>query len=120
MPAGFIILLVSPRSNIITNGWYHFFAFFTIAEGQSVNMQYLGAKSGSVSVSAISTLERSPYTHRVPICMPVVLQESGMDTVDANRALGFPDDCREYTSVHNILKELGVKSIRLMVSGRET
>lgn len=40
-----------------------------------------------------------------------------MDTVDANRALGFPDDCREYTSVHNILKELGVKSIRLMVSG---
>jgi GTP cyclohydrolase II len=35
--------------------------------------------------------------------------------VDANRALGYPDDCREYTSVHNILKELGVKSIRLMV-----
>ncbi len=38
-----------------------------------------------------------------------------MDTVDANRALGFPDDCREYTSVHNILRDLGVKSVRLMV-----
>jgi GTP cyclohydrolase II len=38
--------------------------------------------------------------------------------VDANRALGYPDDCREYTSVHNILKELGVKSIRLMVRRR--
>lgn len=44
-----------------------------------------------------------------------VPQESGLDTVDANRALGFPDDCREYTSVHNILREMGVKSIRLMV-----
>lgn len=44
-----------------------------------------------------------------------LLQEEGYDTVDANRALGYPDDCREYTSVHNILKELSVKSIRLMV-----
>jgi len=44
------------------------------------------------------------------------LQEAGLDTVDANRALGFPDDCREYTSVHNILTELGVKSIRLMTN----
>ena len=43
------------------------------------------------------------------------LQEGGLDTVDANRALGFPDDCREYTSVHNILRDLGVKSVRLMV-----
>ena len=42
-------------------------------------------------------------------------QEQGLDTVDANRALGLPDDCREYTSVLNILKDLDVKSIRLMV-----
>jgi GTP cyclohydrolase II len=45
----------------------------------------------------------------------LLLQEEGYDTVDANRALGYPDDCREYTSVHNILRDLGVKSIRLMV-----
>ncbi len=44
-----------------------------------------------------------------------VLQEQGLDTVDANRALGLPDDCREYTSVRNILRDLGVKSIKLMV-----
>jgi GTP cyclohydrolase II len=43
------------------------------------------------------------------------VQEQGLDTVDANRALGLPDDCREYTSVVNILQDLGVKSIRLMV-----
>lgn len=42
-------------------------------------------------------------------------QETGLDTVDANRALGLPDDCREYTSVTNILADLGIKSIMLMV-----
>lgn len=45
-------------------------------------------------------------------------QEQGLDTVDANRALGLPDDCREYTSVRNMLKDLDVKSIRLVVSLR--
>lgn len=48
-------------------------------------------------------------------CMCVGLQEEGLDTVDANRALGLPDDCREYSSVKNILNDLGIKSIRLMV-----
>ncbi len=38
-----------------------------------------------------------------------------MDTVDANRQLGLPDDCREYTSVRNILRDLDIRSIRLMV-----
>lgn len=45
-------------------------------------------------------------------------QETGLDTVDANRALGLPDDCREYTSVTNILADLGIKSIMLMVRRR--
>lgn len=36
--------------------------------------------------------------------------------MDANRALGLPDDCREYTSVRNILRDLHVQSIQLMVS----
>ena len=44
-------------------------------------------------------------------------QERGLDTVDANRALGLPDDCREYFSVRNIISDLGIKSIRLVVSG---
>lgn len=46
------------------------------------------------------------------------LQEEGLDTVDANRALGLPDDCREYSSVRNILADLGIRSIRLMVRAR--
>lgn len=44
------------------------------------------------------------------------LQEKGLDTVDANRALGLPDDCREYSAVRHILQELGIKSIRLMTN----
>lgn len=44
------------------------------------------------------------------------MQEKGLDTVDANRALGLPDDCREYTSVRNMLADLGIKSVKLMVS----
>lgn len=44
------------------------------------------------------------------------LQEKGLDTVDANRALGLPDDCREYSAVKHILEDLGVKSIVLMTN----
>ena len=44
------------------------------------------------------------------------VQEKGYDTVDANRALGLPDDCREYSSVSNILSDLDIKSVRLLVS----
>jgi len=44
------------------------------------------------------------------------LQEGGLDTVDANRALGFPDDCREYSAVRNILDDLGITSIKLMTN----
>lgn len=36
--------------------------------------------------------------------------------MDANRALGLPDDCREYTSVRNILRDLSIKSVQVMVS----
>lgn len=44
------------------------------------------------------------------------LQEDGYDTVDANRLLGFPDDCREYKMAAFILKDLKVKSINLMTN----
>ena len=36
--------------------------------------------------------------------------------MQANRALGLPDDCREYSAVRHILRELGIKSIRLMTN----
>merc|ERR1712216_1070121 len=44
------------------------------------------------------------------------LQQQGLDTVDANRALGLPDDCREYTSVQNILNHMKIKSVQLITN----
>lgn len=44
------------------------------------------------------------------------LQSEGHDTVDANRLLGLPDDLRDYTSSSEMLKHLGVKSIRLLTN----
>lgn len=44
------------------------------------------------------------------------LQRQGMDTVEANIALGFPDDMREYNRAAEILKDLGVSKIQLMTN----
>ncbi len=42
------------------------------------------------------------------------LQEAGMDTYDANIALGLPADAREYGVAAKILGDLGVESVRLL------
>jgi 3,4-dihydroxy 2-butanone 4-phosphate synthase / GTP cyclohydrolase II len=44
------------------------------------------------------------------------LQEQGHDTVDANRALGLPDDIRDFGPVKDILDDLGVDSVALMTN----
>jgi 3,4-dihydroxy 2-butanone 4-phosphate synthase / GTP cyclohydrolase II len=42
------------------------------------------------------------------------LQDQGMDTVEANLALGLPSEAREYGAAVSILGDLGIKSVRLM------
>jgi GTP cyclohydrolase II len=47
------------------------------------------------------------------------LQEAGLDTVEANRALGFRDDERDYAVAAHMLQSLGVGSVRLITNNPE-
>ncbi|MEU2989587.1 GTP cyclohydrolase II [Streptomyces griseoincarnatus] len=44
----------------------------------------------------------------------MALQAEGLDTVEANLALGLPVDARDYAVAAGMLKDLGVRSVRLM------
>lgn len=44
------------------------------------------------------------------------LQEQGLDTVDANHALGLPDDARDYRVAAEMLADLGVPAVALITN----
>jgi len=47
------------------------------------------------------------------------LQEDGLDTLDANLALGLPADARDYGVAAAILRDLGIGSVRLLSNNPE-
>src|SRR5690606_9971405 len=44
------------------------------------------------------------------------LQDNGSDTVDANLELGLPADAREYSNAAHLLRDLGVRSVRVLTN----
>ena len=44
------------------------------------------------------------------------LQEQGLDTVEANLALGLPEDMRDYQAAAEMLLDLGVREVRLLTN----
>ncbi|WUU94127.1 bifunctional 3,4-dihydroxy-2-butanone-4-phosphate synthase/GTP cyclohydrolase II [Spirillospora sp. NBC_01491] len=44
------------------------------------------------------------------------LQDTGSDTVDANLELGLPADAREYSNAAHMLRDLGVRSVRVLTN----
>ncbi len=47
------------------------------------------------------------------------LQERGLDTVDANLALGLPADARDYAAAAGILADLGIERVRLLTNNTD-
>jgi 3,4-dihydroxy-2-butanone 4-phosphate synthase/GTP cyclohydrolase II len=50
----------------------------------------------------------------MPKLQAYALQDVGLDTVDANRALGLEADCRDFTLPAAILHDLGIERVRLL------
>ena len=47
------------------------------------------------------------------------LQEDGLDTLDANLALGLPADARDYAAANAIIRDVGIGSVRLLSNNPE-
>jgi GTP cyclohydrolase II len=67
---------------------------YLLQEGRGIG---IGAKVSAYALQDEGGLSRSSAE-----------QQHRLDTVDANRALGLPDDVREYSAVPDILRDLGV------------
>jgi GTP cyclohydrolase II len=52
----------------------------------------------------------------LPKLQAYALQDRGLDTVDANLALGYRSDAREYAGAAEVLRALGISEVRLLTN----
>jgi GTP cyclohydrolase II len=55
----------------------------------------------------------------MPKLQAYALQDSGLDTVEANEELGFKADCRDFDLAAAVLRHMGVTQVRLITSNPE-
>ena len=70
----------------------------------------------SRAASSSTCARRAAASASTTSCAPTTCRTQGMDTVEANEALGFPADRRDYGIGMQILVDLGLRKMRLITN----
>ena len=72
-----------------------------------------------VPASCSTNSRRAAASALWPSYAPYELQDQGRDTIEANLELGYEADCRHFELPAQILKQMGVESVRLITNNPE-
>lgn len=105
-------LLVRVHSQCLTGDT--FFSYKCDCGGQlRQSMRIIGKKGKGIIIYLSQEGRGIGLYHKINA---YALQEKGLDTVEANQALGFPDDKRDYLIASEILHSLNISKIILLTN----